>query len=153
MKTIRIVHPDTGTGPYISQGDVRNKRDENDVFWLNMVMHDMSIGKSPEPNEDDVLVKNYHKKFSTSGKIDASSYVFAFTSLEQAFDWFGSNGVLKMIHWYDFQVIEKDVPNDDVIVGDAQCMISETTYNEHLVDRFWTIDELDEYARNMRNKH
>jgi hypothetical protein len=152
MKTFRLQHPDTGKGPYMSQGDVRNTNDEHDVFWLDKIVHEMNVGKSPEPNEDKLLQKNYSARFKSEKilRIEPGWYVFAFESIESMFAWFSECGVEKMVHWYGFELVEKDIPSGDVVVGDAQCMIVEDAYDDHEVSHLWTAHEVREYARDLR---
>ncbi len=119
MKVFRIVHLDTGNGPYISQGDVCNINDNKDIFWVDDVIT-TKYSSSPEPEQDELFMANYDVKYpNADSKIHSSSYIFAFTSLEQAFKWFGDTGVQKMMHWYGFSLLEKDIPDEDVIVGDT----------------------------------
>jgi len=150
MKMIRIVHPETGTGPYMSQGKVRNPNDDYDVFSLYKLSHDSM--HSPEPSRDELLVKNYLATHLQQIRLDVSSYLFGFTGLDQAFKWFGSSNILKMMHWYAFELQVRDVPDHCAVEGDSQMMAYEAAWNEAPILKKLTVDEVEDYARKLRRK-
>ena len=146
MKMFRLVHPDTGAGPYISQGDIYDG-DGQPYELCNIVD---TFGTSPEPENDKLLKANIQKAFPNISYVGSivSSCIFGFTELEQAFKWFGSSGVMKLMHWIGFELIEKDI--ETIYIGDTQCMAFETSWDETPVLKKWTVDEVDDYGREVR---
>lgn len=149
MQVFRLQHPNTGVGPYISQGKVHNIYDEFDIFWLNDVMDNMK--HSPEPSDDSILVDNFRKQFPNCYSICADGYLFGFNNMAKACRWFGSTAILKMMHHYGFDLIVKEVSDDDVVVGESQCMVTENGWNKSEIVRLLSVEDVEDYARSLRN--
>lgn len=134
MLVYRIQHKDTGEGPYIN-GIVYEGR----KFHVNGLISSCAVLSAPEPEDDSLLVVNFRKRSPWGGHINfnANGWRFGFTKPKQITKWFSESVVIKMIKWVGFEVVVKDVPDADVIVGYSQCMITRDVWDNAPVHSTW----------------
>lgn len=151
MNVFRIVHPATGQGPYMSQFKPTVKDADGYMFDLTKVCN--AYGKnSPEPMDDELLLSNYRAKYPNTFHMPCNAFFFGFSTMSQAFKWFGSSGICKMLHWYGFELVIKEVSDDAVLNGDSQCMVIKENWEQATNVRKMSAEEVEDYARELRRK-